>query len=83
MGITLKNEGEKTATITVKLEGATSSEVKLEKTVEIAPGETLTLSEAYSDGAQMLYLFIDSGWSNNTITDPHASTVVISGINFQ
>lgn len=83
MGITLKNEGEKTVTITVKLEGATSSEVKLEKTVEIASGETLTLSEAYSDGAQMLYLFIDSGWSNNTITDPHASTVVISGINFQ
>ena len=84
MFMSIKNESNKTVTITVKLEGeGGQSEVKLEKTVEIAAGDTLNLSEAYGDGAKMLYFFIDTGWSGNTITEAQSGTVVISGVSFQ
>ena len=84
MFMSIKNESNKTVTITVKLEGeGGQSEVKLEKTVEIAAGDTLNLSEAYGDGAKMLYFFIDTGWSGGTITEAQSGTVVISGVSFQ
>ena len=84
MLMSIKNESDKTVTITVKLEGeGGQSDVKFEKTVEIAAGETLNLSEAYGDGAKMLYFFIDTGWSGGTITEAQSGTVVISGVSFQ
>lgn len=84
MDITFTNKGEKTVTITIKLEGEGGQEdVKMDKTIEVAAGAAVTFSDTYADGAKMLYLFIDSGWSDNTIKDEHASTIEIAGVTFK
>lgn len=80
LGVTIKNNGTETVNITVKLEAA--GQVALaEKKMVIAAGETQTLSADFTGEAEMLFFFIDTGWSETTAT--HAGDVTISGINFK
>ena len=78
LGVTIKNNGAETVTITVKLEsGAGAAETK----VVLAAGETQTVELAYDFAPDLLYFFIDSGWAEATVA--HAGDVTISGINFK
>lgn len=80
LGVTIKNNGTETVNITVKLEAA--GQVALaEKKMVIAAGETQTLSADFTGEAEMLFFFIDTGWSETTAT--HAGDVTISGIHFK
>ena len=79
LGITIKNNGSETVSITVKLEN--SSGGAAETKVVLAAGETQTVSLTYNFAPDLLYFFIDSGWAEATAT--HAGDVTISGINFQ
>lgn len=75
----IKNNGETTVVITVKLEDAAATGLE-EKTVTIAPGETATVTLTYAGEATMLYFFIDTGWCETTIIN--SGNVTISGIHF-
>ena len=78
LGVTIKNNGAETVSITVKLEsGAGAAETK----VVLAAGETVTAELAYDFAPDLLYFFIDSGWAETTAE--HAGDVTISGINFK
>ena len=79
LGVTIKNNGSETVSITVKLEN--SSGGAAETKVVLAAGETQTVSLTYNFAPDLLYFFIDSGWAEATAT--HAGDVTISGINFQ
>ena len=79
LGVTVKNNGTETVTITVKLENGAGEAAEYK--MVIAAGETQTLSGAYSIAPDQLYFFIDSGWAETTAT--HAGDVTISGINFK
>ena len=78
LSVTIKNNGTETALVTVKLEDAAGA--LGESTVEIAAGETVTVTISYTGDAVMLYFFIDSGWSSDTTQ--HSGDVTISGIKF-
>ena len=78
LGVTIKNNGAETVTITVKLEsGAGAAETK----VVLSAGETATAELAYDFAPDLLYFFIDSGWAEATVE--HAGDITISGINFK
>ena len=78
LGVTIKNNGAETVTITVKLEsGAGAAETK----VVLSAGETVTAELAYDFAPDLLYFFIDSGWAEATAE--HAGDITISGINFK
>ena len=79
ISLKIKNNGEATAYITVKLETATASAL-MEGKMEIPAGEEQTYTGTFSGVADKLYLFIDSGWSADNTT--HAGEVVISDIVF-
>ena len=79
LGVTVKNNGTETVTITVKLENGAGEAAEYK--MVIAAGETQTLSGAYSIAPDQLFFFIDSGWAETTAT--HAGDVTISGINFK
>ena len=78
-GVTIKNNGAETVTITVKLENGASEAA--ETKVVLAAGETKTVELAYSFAPDLIYFFIDSGWAETTAT--HAGDITISGINFK
>ena len=80
LGVTIKNNGTETVNITVKLEAA-GAVALAEKKMVIAAGETQTLSADFTGEAEMLFFFIDTGWSETTAT--HAGDVTISGIHFK
>ena len=78
LGVTIKNNGAETVTITVKLESdAGAAETK----VVLSAGETVTAELAYDFAPDLLYFFIDSGWAEATAE--HAGDITISGINFK
>ena len=80
LGVTIKNNGSETVKITVKLEAA-GAVALCEYKVELAAGETQTVSGEFSGEAELLFFFIDSGWAEATAT--HAGDITISGINFK
>ena len=78
VNLIVKNNGTETVYITVKLEtdGVGVHEGKL----EVAPGKIATYTGNFSGIVNQLFLFIDSGWSNeNTI---HSGDITITGIQF-
>ena len=83
MTVKIRNNGDATVEITGKLE-ATGAVALAESKVVIAPGEekVLTLSFGYDNSAfvEMLFFFIDSGWSEETTT--HAGDITISEIEY-
>jgi hypothetical protein len=52
----------------------------MEGKMEIPAGEEQSFSQSFSGTAEMLYFFIDSGWS--TETKAHSGNVTISGVSF-
>ena len=79
LSVKIKNNGTETVYITVKLENASKTGI-LEKKMEIPAGEELTCTGSFADVANMLYFFIDTGWSTETTT--HAGDVTITEIHF-
>ena len=79
MSVKIKNNGTETVYITVKLENASKTGIMEEK-MEIPAGEEHTCTGSFSDVADMLYFFIDTGWSTETTT--HAGDVTITEIHF-
>ena len=79
LGVTIKNNGTETVSITVKLENSTGGAA--ETKVVIAAGESATASLGYDFAPDLVYLFIDSGWCETT--SAHAGDITISGINFK
>ena len=78
--VAVTNNGTETVYITVKLEAAGSVALG-EYKMEIAPGQTKDVVGGFSGEAELLFFFIDSGWSAETQT--HAGNVTISDIYFQ
>ena len=79
MSVKIKNNGIETVYITVKLENASKTGI-MEKKMEIPAGEEHTCTGSFADVADMLYFFIDTGWSAETTT--HAGDVTITEIHF-
>ncbi len=79
ISLKIKNNGEATAYITVKIEAA-GAVALMEGKMEIPAGEEQTYTGTFEGVADRLYFFIDSGWSMETTT--HAGEVVISEIAF-
>ena len=78
--VAVKNNGTETVYITVKLEAAGAVALG-EYKLEIAPGEIKDLVGGFSGEAELLFFFIDSGWSQTTAT--HAGNVTISSVYFE
>ena len=79
ISLKIKNNGDATAYITVKIEAA-GAVALMEGKMEIPAGEEQTYTGTFEGVADKLYFFIDSGWSMDTTT--HAGEVVISEIAF-
>ena len=79
LAITIRNNGTEAVKITVKLEAAGAGIG--EQTVVIAAGEMQTVSVDFAGEAELLYLFIDSGWSETTAA--HSGDITVGGIKFQ
>ena len=79
ISLKIKNNGEATAYITVKIEAA-GAVALMEGKMEIPAGEEHEFKGTFEGVADKLYFFIDSGWSMETTT--HAGEVVISEIAF-
>ena len=77
--VIIANNGSETVNITVKLEAAGAVALG-EYKVSLAPGESKTVSGDFSGVAEMLYLFIDTGWALETGT--HSGDITITGISF-
>ena len=77
--IAIRNNGTATVYITVKLETADNVQV-IEKKMVIGAGELATLTTEYTGEAALLYLFVDSGYSETTAS--HAGDITIAGIKF-
>ena len=77
--ITIRNNGTETVYITVKLETDSAVQVT-ENKMEIGAGEMQTLTTEFTGEAALLYLFIDTGWSQETTT--HSGSVSVAGIKF-
>ena len=79
VSLKIKNNGTETVYITVKIEAA-GAVALMEGKMEIPAGEEHSFSQSFSGTAEMLYFFIDSGWS--TETKAHSGNVTISGVSF-
>lgn len=79
VSLKIKNNGEATAYITVKIEAA-GRVALMEGKMEIPAGEEKTYNGTFTGVAEKLYFFIDSGWSTENTT--HAGEVIISDIAF-
>ena len=79
VSLKIKNNGEATAYITVKIEAA-GAVALMEGKMEIPAGEEQTYNGTFTGVAEKLYFFIDSGWSTENTT--HAGEVIISDIAF-
>ena len=79
MSVKIKNNGTETVYITVKLENKSKTGIMEEK-MESPAGAEHTCTGSFADVADMLYFFIDTGWSTETTT--HAGDVTITEIHF-
>ena len=79
VSLKIKNNGTETVYITVKIEAAGAAAL-MEGKMEIPAGEEHSFNQSFSGVAEMLYFFIDSGWS--TETNSHAGNVTISAVSF-
>lgn len=79
ISLKVKNNGTETVYITVKIEAAGAAAL-MEGKMEIPAGEEQAFSQTFSGVAEMLYFFIDSGWSTETTT--HAGDITISAVSF-
>jgi hypothetical protein len=79
VSLKIKNNGEETAYITVKIEAA-GAVALMEGKMEIPAGEEKSYNGTFTGVAEKLYFFIDSGWSTENTT--HAGEVIISDIAF-
>ena len=75
----IKNNGEETVKVTVKLEvsGAGVGETK----VQVEAGQMIEVELEYAGAADLIFFFIDSDWSEETTT--HAGDITISGVRFE
>ena len=73
------NNGEATAYVTVKLEAAGAVALAEEK-VYVAAGEVKAVTLNFTGEAEMLYFFIDTGWSETTTS--HSGSVTVAGVRF-
>ncbi len=82
LNVTVKNNGTESVRFTLKLENSTGG--AKDTTVNIASGETVTISLEYDFAPDLIYFFIDSGWiPDDQTAETHAGDVTISGINFK
>ena len=79
ISVKIKNNGTETVYITVKLEAA-GAVALMEGKMEIPAGEEHTYNGNFAGAAEMLYFFIDTGWSQETTT--HKGDVTITEIHF-
>ena len=79
ISLKIKNNGDATAYITVKIEAA-GAVALMEGKMEIPAGEEHSFTHTFEGAADKLYFFIDSGWSADNTN--HAGEVVISAIEF-
>ena len=80
LSVYLTNNGTEAVKILVKLE--TDGTSHGETTVEIAAGETLHVELAYTEGTNMLFFFIATGWNDGAHTQS-AGNVTIAGVEFK
>ena len=73
------NNGTETAYVTVKLEAAGAVALAEEK-VYVAAGEVASVTLNFTGEAEMLYFFIDTGWSETTTS--HSGSVTVAGVRF-
>ena len=79
ISLKVKNNGSETVYITVKIEAAGAAAL-MEGKMQIPAGEEHTFNGSFAGEAELLYFFIDSGWSEATTT--HAGDITISGVEF-
>ena len=75
----LVNNGTETVYVTVKLEAAGAVALAEEK-VYVAAGEVKAVTLNFTGEAEMLYFFIDTGWSETTTS--HAGSLTVAGVRF-
>ena len=75
----LVNNGTETVYVTVKLEAAGAVALAEEK-VYVAAGEVKAVTLNFVGEAEMLYFFIDTGWSETTTS--HAGSLTVAGVRF-
>ena len=75
----LVNNGTETVYVTVKLEAAGAVALAEEK-VYVAVGEVKAVTLNFVGEAEMLYFFIDTGWSETTTS--HAGSLTVAGVRF-
>ena len=73
------NNGTETVYVTVKLEAA-GAVALAEKKVYVAAGEVASVTLNFTGEAEMLYFFIDTGWSETTTS--HSGSVTVAGVRF-
>ena len=75
----LVNNGTETVYVTVKLEAAGAVALAEEK-VYVAAGEVKEVTLNFVGEAEMLYFFIDTGWSETTTS--HSGSLTVAGVRF-
>ena len=75
----LVNNGTETVYVTVKLEAA-GAVALVEEKVYVAAGEVKEVTLNFVGEAEMLYFFIDTGWSETTTS--HAGSLTVAGVRF-
>jgi uncharacterized cupredoxin-like copper-binding protein len=75
----LVNNGTETVYVTVKLEAAGAVALAEEK-IYVAAGEVKEVTLNFTGEAEMLYFFIDTGWSETTTS--HAGSLTVAGVRF-
>ena len=75
----LVNNGTETVYVTVKLEAA-GAVALVEEKVYVAAGEVKAVTLNFTGEAEMLYFFIDTGWSETTTS--HAGSLTVAGVRF-
>ena len=75
----LVNNGTETVYVTVKLEAAGAAALAEEK-IYVAAGEVKEVTLNFTGEAEMLYFFIDTGWSETTTS--HAGSLTVAGVRF-
>ena len=79
LNLYLVNNGTETVYVTVKLEAAGAVALAEEK-VYVAAGEVKEVALNFTGEAEMLYFFIDTGWSETTTS--HAGSLTVAGVRF-
>ena len=79
LSLYITNNGTETVNITVKLENGAGGAAEVKATIEA--GKTAEVTLAYDFAPDLLYFFIDSGWSETTAS--HAGDITIAGVEFK